>query len=275
MTRKIKKNTYRKLNKIMKNKGCIIALMCILIASCKSTKSIKNSTNTLDVNTKSIIKNHNANKSVFSTLKATLKVSTKTIDKEENVVANIRILKDQKIWVSISKLGYTGAKILITPKRVQFYNKRDKEYFDGDFTFISNWLGTNLSFKQLQAILLGESMYPLDANKYNKEILNDGFVLIPKKQDLLIEHFITIYSNNFKIKAQEIAQNKLLRILNIEYLSYQENTNQIFPLLMSLSLVDKNSETQVSIDYKNISLNQELRYPFKIPTNYKEISFEK
>jgi hypothetical protein len=44
---------------------------------------------------------------------------------------------------------------------------------------------------------------------------------------------------------------------------------------MSLSLVDKNSETQVSIDYKNISLNQELRYPFKIPTNYKEISFEK
>lgn len=259
----------------MKNKGSFLTLMCLLLFSCNSTKKINGSLKPLKINTESIIKNHNATKSVFNTLKASLKVSIKTIDKEENVVANIRILKDEKMWISISKLGYTGAKILITPKRVQFYNKIEKEYFDGDLSLISNWLGIKLSFKQLQAILIGESMYPLVANDYVREILNDGFLLTPKKQNPLTDHFITINKDDFKLKNQEIAQNKLLRILIIEYLSYKENSNQKFPLAMSLSLIDKNSETKVSINFKNISLNQELRYPFKIPTNYKEISFEK
>jgi hypothetical protein len=158
---------------------------------------------------------------------------------------------------------------------VHYYNKIDKAYFNGDFTLLSNWLGTNLSFKQLQAVLLGETMYPLVANEYKRELLEDSYVLMSKKQDQTMEHFITIYAANFKIKAQEIAQNKILRILNFEHNSYQEVSQQIFPLLMNMSLVDKNTETQVAISYKNISLNQELRYPFNIPNNYKEISFEK
>ena len=34
-------------------------------------------------------------------------------------------------------------------------------------------------------------------------------------------------------------------------------------------------ETQIDITYRNVSLNQELRFPFKIPSNYKEIQIEK
>jgi len=259
----------------MMKKGYVIAIICVFLASCKATKGIKDNSKTVKLNTKTIISSHYAKKSVFTTLKASLKVNLKTAEKEETVIANVRILKDQKIWISISKLGYTGAKILITPETVQYYNKLDKEYFDGDFSLISNWLGTNLSFQQLQAVLLGEAMFPLEATKYKTEILDDGYLLIPKNQELLIEHFITINPSNFKVKVQETAQPKLNRILNIEYNSYQNVSQQLLPLLMNLSLVDKTSETQVEVTYKNISLNQELRYPFNIPTNYKEISFEK
>lgn len=259
----------------MIRKGYVIALICVFLGSCKATKGVKDNSKTVKLNTKTIISNHYAKKSVFTTLKASFKVNLKTAEKEENVVANVRLLKDQKIWVSISKLGYTGAKILITPETVQYYNKLDKVYFDGDFSLISNWLGINLSFQQLQAVILGETMFPLDARKYKREILDNGYLLIPKEQEPLIEHFITINPSNFKIKVQEIAQPSLIRILNIEYNTYQDVSQQLFPLLINLSLVDKTSETQVEVTYKNISLNQELRYPFNIPTNYKEISFEK
>jgi len=256
-------------------KGYIIALICVFLASCKATKGVKDNSKSVKLNTEKIISSHYAKKSIFTTLKATLKVTLVTAEKEENVVANVRMLKDQKIWISIRKLGYTGAKILITPETVQYYNKIDNVYFDGDFSLISNWLGTDLSFQQLQAVLLGETMFPLDVNKYKREILDNGYILSPKKQKPLFEHYITINPSNFKIKAQEIAQPKLFRILNIEYNTYQDVNEQLFPLLINLSLVDKNTETQVEVTYKNISLNQELRYPFKIPTNYKEISFEK
>ena len=259
----------------MMKKGYVIALICVFLAGCKATKGIKDNSKTVKLNTKTIISSHYAKKSVFTTLKASLKVNLKTAEKEETVVANVRLLKDQKIWISISKLGYTGAKILITPETVQYYNKLDKVYFDGDFSLISNWLGTALSFQQLQAVLLGETMFPLKATRYKREILDDGYLLIPKKQEPLIEHFITIKPNVFKIKVQEIAQPKLNRILNIDYNTYQEVAQQLFPLVINLSLVDRTTETQVEVTYKNISLNQELRYPFNIPTNYKEISFEK
>jgi len=259
----------------MIKKGYIIALICVFIASCKVTRGIKDNTKTVKLSTEVITSSHYAKKSVFNTLRASLKVTIKTAEKEENVVANVRMLKDQKIWISISKFGYTGAKILITPQTVQYYNKLDKEYFDGDFSLISNWLGTDLSFQQLQAVLLGETMFPLDAGTYKREVLDDGYLLIPKKQGFLFEHFITINPSNFKIKTQEIAQPELNRILNIEYNSYQSVSQQLLPLLINLSLVDKTTETQVAITYKNTSLNQELRYPFNIPTNYKEISFEK
>jgi hypothetical protein len=259
----------------MMKKGYLIALICVCLASCKTTKGIKDNSKSVKLNTKTIISSHYAKKSIFTTLKASLKVNLKTAEKEEAVVANVRLLKDQKIWISIRKLGYTGAKILITPETVQYYNKIDKVYFDGDFSLISSWLGTDLSFQQLQAVLLGETMFPLDASKYNTEILDNGYLLIPKKQEALAEHFITINPSDFKIKEQEIAQPKLIRILNIEYNSYQNVSQQLLPLLINLSLVDKTSETQVEVTYKNISLNQELRYPFNIPTNYKEISFEK
>jgi len=256
-------------------KGYVIALICVFLASCKAIKGVKDNSKSVKLNTETIISSHYAKKSIFTTLKASLKVNLNTSEKEETVVANVRLLKDQKIWISIRVLGYTGAKILITPETVQYYNKRDKEYFDGDFSLISNWLGTDLSFQQLQAVLLGETMFPLDAAKYNTEILDNGYLLTPKKQEPIIEHFVTINPSDFKIKAQEIAQPKLFRILNIDYNSYQNVSQQLLPLLINLSLVNKTSETQVEVSYKNISLNQELRYPFKIPTNYKEISFEK
>jgi len=255
--------------------GYYIALLSIVLVSCKATKGIKDAGKSAKINTEKIISNHYAKNSEFNTLKASLKVLLRTAEKEENATVNIRLLKDQKIWVSVSKLGYTGAKILVTPTKVQFYNKLEKTYFDGDFSLISNWLGADLSFKQLQAVLLGETMFPLEPTSYNSEILDNGYLLSPEQHNESFEYYVTINPSNFKIKSQEIAQPKLFRILNIEYDSYQAISQQLFPLLINVAMVEKTSETQIEVSFRNVSLNQDLRYPFRIPNNYKEISFEK
>lgn len=259
----------------MKKNRLIIALICIIIISCKPVKDISDNSKTAKINTEQIINNHNTKKSVFKTLKSTLKITIKSVKKDENYIANIRILKDKKIWISAGKFGITGAKLLITQNKVQYYNKIDEEYFNGDFSLLSNWLGTKLNFQQIQSLLLGEAIYPLETDKYTSEILTNSYLLTPIRQEKLLEHFITLNANNFKVKSQEIAKPKELRIFNIDYISYQEIDNQLLPLLMNLSLVNKNTETQIELISKNTSLNQELRYPFKTPTNYKEISFEK
>jgi len=255
--------------------GYYIAFISVLLMSCKATKGIKDTEKSSKIATAKIIGNHYAKNSEFTTLKASLKILLKTAEKEENATVNVRLLKDKKIWISVSKLGYTGAKILVTPTKVQYYNKLEKTYFDGDFSLISNWLGADLSFQQLQAVLLGETMFPLEPTQYNSEILENGYLLSPEQHHETYEHYVTINPSNFKVKSQEIAQPKLLRILNIEYHSYQGVSQQLFPLVINMTMVENTSQTQIEVDYRNVSLNQELRYPFRIPNNYKEISFEK
>jgi len=255
--------------------GYYFAFISVVLVSCKATKGIKDAGKSVKINTEKIISNHYAKNSQFTTLKASLKVLLKSAEKEENATVNIRLLKDQKIWVSVSKLGYTGAKILVTPTKVQYYNKLERTYFDGDFSLISNWLGAELTFQQLQAVLLGETMFPLEPSNYNSEVLTHGYLLSPEQRNESFEHYVTINPSNFKVKSQEIAQPKLFRILNIEYNSYQAISQQLFPLLIHMAMIEKTSETQIEVSFRNVSLNQSLRYPFKIPNNYKEISFEK
>jgi hypothetical protein len=252
-----------------------ITLVSVLLIGCKATKGVKDTAATKKISTTEIITSHYSKASTFSTLKAALNISLNTAKKEEHFTASLRIQKDEKIWMSIGKLGFPGAKILITPAKVQYYNKIDNTYFDGDYTIISSWLGTELNFTQLQSMLIGESIFTLEPTQYDSEILANGYLLKPENQNPLIEHYTTLNPSNFKLKTQEISQPKEFRIFTVDYTSYQNVTEQLVPMLINMTLVEKTSETQIDITYRNVSLNQELRFPFKIPSNYKEIYVEK
>lgn len=252
-----------------------VTLISLFLFGCKATKGVKDVGTTKKMSTTEIITTHHSKSATFSSLKAALNINLNTAEKEEKFTASLRIQKNEKIWMSIGKMGFPGAKILITPTKVQFYNKIDNTYFDGDYSIIGTWLGADLNFSQLQSVLIGESMFTLEPTQYDSEVLDNGYLLRPEDMNPLIEHYITINPSNFKLKTQEISQPKEFRIFTVDYNSYQSVTEQLVPLLINMTMVEKTSETQIDITYRNVSLNQELRFPFKIPSNYKEIQIEK
>lgn len=251
-----------------------IVVLSTILVGCKASKSITNNSSTENLKTAEIISKYHKNNTTYTSLKAALNIRLKTTEKEENLTASLRVLKNEKIWLSIGKMGIPGAKILISPNTVKYYNKIDNTFFDGDYSIINSWLKTNVTFMQLQGILLGEAMYTLEPTQYDSEILENGYLLRPEQLNPLAEHYITLNPGNFKVKSQEIAQPKAYRILTADYQKYQEVDKQLIPLLINMLIVEKTSETQIDISYRNVSLNQDLRFPFKIPNNYKEISIE-
>lgn len=251
-----------------------IVSITFLFTSCKAKKGITDMGNTKKMSIAKIIKKNNLQKSNFTTLRANLKVNHTTTTKSQSFSISLRMLKDQKIWMSFKKAGISGGKALITPQKVQFYNKLENTYFDGDFKIISKLLGTTLSFQQLQNILLGEAAFTLEPAQYDVEILKNGYLLYPEEQVALFEYFTTINPSNFKIKSQEINQPQRSRILNIDYKSYQEFETQLLPLFVHIVTVAKTNESQIDITYKNILLNSEMRFPFNIPSGYKAINIE-
>ena len=64
------------------------------------------------------------------------------------------------------------------------------------------------------------------------------------------------------------------RMLQIDYKKYQEVSKQIFPENIRIIAVEKNNEIIIDLDFKAINLNGDVRFPFNIPSGYKEIVLE-
>jgi len=164
------------------------ALIVMLVAfGCNSSKRVTSSGELSNkMTSKQLIKEHNKKDAKFKTLQARVKVEYNQGDKSQSHTINLRMEKDKTIWISAT-LGIVRAKI--TPTKVSFYNKLDNTYFDGDFSLISDLLGTRLDFEKVQNILLGNALYNLKEGNYDNDIHEGSYVLSPKEQSELFEIF--------------------------------------------------------------------------------------
>ena len=112
------------------------------------------------------------NKSDFKTLYIKSNVKYNDEKQSQNLTAEIKIKKDEQILVSIRFLGITMAKALITPASVSYYEKLNSTYFEGDFSTLSKWLGTDLDFNKVQNILIGQAIDDLTKGKYQDSLVD-------------------------------------------------------------------------------------------------------
>lgn len=238
---------------------------------CKSTKTLSaNGELISNISAKQLIKSNTKNSTKFKTLTSRIKIETSDGKKTQSFSLSMRMEKDKVIWMS--KLGIVKA--IITPTRVAFYNKLDNTYFDGDFSYLSNLLGTELDFEKVQNLLLGEALFNLNEDEFIASTHDKSYLLTPKEQLDLFEIFYLLNPRHFKMDSQQLAQPQENRLLQIDYKDYQEVESQAFPQNIRILAVESNDETIVDLEYKSITLNENLRFPFRIPSGYKEIELK-
>lgn len=248
----------------------LILVFCIGLVSCKSVKTIAgNGILNASVSAKQIIKNSNKSNSEFSTFSGKVKINVTESDKSKSYTLKLRMQKDSTIMLMSSPI--TVVKAIITPNRVAFYNKLDGTYFDGDFSYLSELLGTELDFYKVQALLLGEPIFKPNTREYEATVFGKSYMLKPKKQDDLFELFLLFNPTHYKMDSQQIAQSKVQRLLEINYLAYQNIDKEILPERIKIIAVEKDNQLKIDLDFKGIELNKNLRFPFKIPSGYDQI----
>lgn len=248
------------------------AFLIAVVFSCRSTKTItsKGKLKT-DMTVKELImenQNKNAN---FKTLQARVKIDYTQDEKTQGYSVNLRIEKDKIIWIN-SILGLARAKI--TPERVSFYDKINNQYFDGDYSLLSDLLGIDLDFGKVQRLLLGEAIYNLNDGQYKLSTQDNSYVLEPKEQKALLELYFLLNPGHFKMDSQQLYQPSKRRILEIDYKTYQKVHKQILPENLKIIAVDNADEVDIEMEYRSVSLNEDLHFPFKIPSGFKEIRIE-
>ncbi|MGV1011261.1 MAG: DUF4292 domain-containing protein [Flavobacterium sp.] len=255
-------------------KKYITLFLLILLASCK-TKAILaegSASNTLSAN--KIITNYDNNKIDFSTLYIKANAKYEDAKQSQNVQAEIKIKKNEKILVSIRILGFTVAKALITPTSVQYYEKIGNKYFEGDYAGLSQWLGTDLDFQKVQNMFLGKTLDDLHKGKYAVSILEKLYKL-QSNPDTNTNKSFFFESDNFLVKRQEINQPLQERALQIAYPDYKKYDAMILPLSLAIDARQKENKTNINIEYKNVSFNEELSFPYNVPEGYERIYIDK
>jgi hypothetical protein len=243
-------------------------IITALFFSCKSGKTVTDGSTNESVSTKTIIKNHYSNELKFRTLSGRIRVEYSDGSAVQSVGVSLRMEKDKAIWLS-APLGIVKA--YITPSRVSFYNKLENEYFDGDFSYLSNLLGTDLDFDKVQNLLFGQAVFDLRDEKYVTQIKGDVYELKPKNSNDLFKLLFLIEPENYKIAVQQLSQPWKKRLLEIRYANYELKDRHILPSEIEITAIDTDQRTTIDIAYRNIEFNRNLNFPYKIPKGYEEI----
>ncbi|AIM60351.1 MULTISPECIES: DUF4292 domain-containing protein [Cellulophaga] len=261
------------IKKLQTTPKILLALIVVLFfVSCKSKKVIAEGTSTLKkLNTKTVVKNHYANTLDFKTLRGRLKIDYTDGTDTQGYTVSFRMEKDKAIWISAT-LGVVKA--YITPTRVSFYNRLQNEYFDGDFTYLSNLLGTELDYNKVQNLLLGQALFDLRKEKYNTVELNNQYQLAPKKANNLFKTLLQIEPNNYKVAGMQLSQPLKNRVLNVQYKNYQVVDKKLVPNIIDIYVKDQDKTDTIALTFKNIELNKSFSFPYKIPNGFKEIVLE-
>ncbi|WP_284650948.1 DUF4292 domain-containing protein [Flavobacterium terrisoli] len=249
-------------------------VLVVFLASCKS-KAVLVDTNTkpiLDENAmtaQKVIENHYNNKSDFSTLY--IRSSAKYSDEKQsqNVSAEIKIKKNEKILVSIRVLGITLAKALITPKEVKYYEKINGTYFEGDYASLSEWLGTDLDFSKVQNMLLGRPIDDLTKQDYIYHLIDKLYALNTVENDT--GKTFLFEPQNFLLRKQVMDQSKNERRFEVNYSNYQNFAAAVLPSNLDINAMQKKGKTAISIEYNTITFNEELSFPYSVPDGYERI----
>lgn len=259
-----------KLLRVFKKLKITLSLCLVLMTfSCKSAKSLLTSgVATEKLSAKQVIKAHQKNDTDFKTMQARLKVEMIQGEKEQVHTLSFRMEKDKKIWLNAT---LNLVRMLITPEKVQFYNKLDDTYFDGDYKLLSDFVGVDLDFNKVQNILLGQAVYNLNKQTHTVEVNENVYVLSPKNQNALFELFYLINPSHFKMNSLQLQQQSKKRFLQVDYTAYQKVKTKIIPKNIKVVAVENTNQMTINLEFKSVSLNENVRFPFNIPSGYKEI----
>lgn len=260
-----------KLNKIV-----MVLCAIVIFISCGSKKIVSSEGGVIsdDATAASVITQHYQKAPDFSTLQAKLRVRYEDEGQTQNLSVSLRMEKDKTIWLSGSLLGITIAKVMITPDRVQYYEKISGVYFDGDFELLSNWLGVPLNFDKVQNLLLGQALYDLRKEKFTSEESARGYKLLPVNEMEELTRLFLISAKNYKIISEQVAQPKENQFATINYPEYQKIGGLLFPNAIEIIASSPQGSNRIDIRFNNLELNGSVSFPFSIPSGFSEISVQ-
>lgn len=207
----------------------------------------------------------------FNTLSMKGKANLKLPGNENTVTVNLRIQRDQKIWVSITALlGIEVARAVITPDSIMILNKLQSTYIRQPFRYIYRYTSKQVTFAMLQDVLTGNTINTLFNVESVLEQNTQGWWNLNGNQGTLN------YNLNFNAlqKPQQLNLNdaKAAQALKVQYGNYQKVNEFLMPAQITINSLSANNRVDIDFDFSKIESNVPLDFPFTVPKKYELIN---
>jgi len=204
----------------------------------------------------------------FYSFNAKIKVDYEGQEESQKVTAYLSMLRDSMILVQLKgALGIVGLQIKITKDSVILVNKVDKWVQKRSIAYLKEVADIPFDFYTLQDVIIGNPVFT-DSNIVSYK--NSGNHLQVLMVGGLFKHFITLENNDYKVLHSKLDDVDMLRnrTCDITYGEYTTVNNILFSTYRKISVAEK-SKLDISLDFKELSFNEPLKYGFTIPKNYK------
>ncbi len=190
--------------------------------------------------------------------------------KKPDLVANIRMIKDSAIWISISAtiLNVEVFRVFINKDSVILLNKQEKTVQYRSLDYLQEITDIPFDFKTLQDLIVGNPIFFNDSSVTVRKF--ESFSLISSVSNPF-KNLITLsvpdnLLQHSKLDDLDIMQN---RTADFTYDSYSNNSGFPFSTYRQIIATEKN-KLDVRMNFKQYEFNKELSVSFSIPKNYKK-----
>jgi hypothetical protein len=218
-----------------------------------------------------LLTNVQKNRIEFNTFSAKIKVDySNSKGKQPDFIANIRMLKDSLIWISLSNdIGIEGIRVLITKDSIKVLDKLANTYRVRPLSAIQEVSQIPFAFADLQNLLVGNPVF------FNKDSITsytrnaNGYILL--SIDPVFKNLVSI-GNGFLVEKSKLDDNDpaLNRTCDLNYTDYENKRGPMFSAYREISIIQQN-KLEVQMKFRDYKFNEELSFPFTIPKKFKRI----
>ncbi len=252
----------------------LIALCSLLLVfSCKSRKQVLVKRVAVDTAAKPAVDSKaikiaaiKAQQTNFDTFSGKAKTRLDMGTSSNDVTLNIRIKRDQKIWVSITAIaGIEVARAVITPDSIMLINRLQSLYVRKPFNYIYKYTGKQINYKTLESLLIGNAIPELLNEGADFKVDNGNTTLTGNLDDLVYK---LILGPDMKATQTNLGNQGAGQSLQVVNGAFIQATNRIMPSQIDIASVVKDKKIQVNLHYTKADFDQPLEYPFSIPSRY-------
>ncbi|MFD0765769.1 DUF4292 domain-containing protein [Mucilaginibacter lutimaris] len=203
----------------------------------------------------------------FNTFSGKAKTKLDINGNSNDVTLNIRIARDQKIWISVTAIiGIEVARAHITPDSIIVVNRLQSVYLKKPFSYVYTYASRQINFKTIQSLLVGNAMPELLNTTADFQTEGSNTILSGTLEDLLYK---LLLGPDMKVTQTNLNNNKFggpsLQVANKVFI---QADNRVIPSQIDISSTAGDKKIQVNLRYTQAEFDKALEYPFSIPKSY-------